>query len=211
MTAKAWAWAQPSRDQLDPATPTPAPTPSGDVVWADADTVLDQGQTGHCVGFGGAQWGNTLPVDDHFTNDDGHKLYYECKVVDGEPKQEDGSNVRSLAKVLQRRGRLKTYAFADTIDDVVRFLDASGPLIFGTDWTNDMFTPAPDGLVRPTGGTLPAVTVTSQSGISHRRNASCSSTRGVTGWGKKGIFEMSIMDAAQLLGQQGEALAAVEL
>ena len=72
-----------------PAPPQPSPTPPvapTAVVWGDTETVLDQGQTPHCVGFGSAQWGNTLPIDDHFTDADGNAIYYECKVIDGEPK-----------------------------------------------------------------------------------------------------------------------------
>lgn len=198
-----------------PAPPGPAPTPPSpapgtDVVWTDAETVLDQGQTGHCVGFGGAQWGNTLPVDDKYTNDDGHKLYYECKVLDGEPKAEDGSDVRTLAKALQARGRLKTYAFAATIDEVIAFLESSGPVIFGTDWYNDMFNPTVDGLVTPTGAIAGGHCYLAI-GYSKQRGRIRFLNSWSDGWGLKGQFEMSVTSAAYLLGGNGEGCAAVEL
>src|SRR6188474_1368171 len=72
-------------DFLQPAPPPPDPTPVGDKVWVNPDAVLDQGNTGHCVGFGWAQWGNSEPFSDDYKNADGHAIYYECKVIDGEP------------------------------------------------------------------------------------------------------------------------------
>lgn len=180
------------------------------VTWADTEQTLDQGQTPHCIGFGGAQWGNTLPVDDRYADSDGHALYYECKVLDGEPKIEDGSDVRTLAKALQARGRLKTYAFAASIDEAVAWVLAQGPVIIGSDWTNDMFSPDANGFVKPTGGVAgghcylldeydPVAMV-----LGFRNSWSAS-------WGIAGRFYMHQADAVTLFASQGEALAATEL
>jgi hypothetical protein len=133
-------------------TPTPTPTPTTDVHWADPDKVLDQGNTGHCGGFGGCQWGNTLPVDDAYTNADGDALYYEAVSIGGAPGSENGVESRWVAQALQARKRLSTYAFAKTTDEVTDWLRTKGPVMVGTDWTNDMFQPTSDGYIVPTGG-----------------------------------------------------------
>ena len=67
------------------------------------DRVLDQGSTPHCVGFGCADYGNCLPVDDEYTDADGHALYYEACEIGGYPNTEDGANVRDGLKALRAR------------------------------------------------------------------------------------------------------------
>src|SRR5690348_16251490 len=42
------AWAKVVTPYLKIPAPAPPPAPATDVVWADADAVLDQGQTPHC-------------------------------------------------------------------------------------------------------------------------------------------------------------------
>lgn len=132
-----------------PAPPEPAPTPEPDPqpvtvrAWPNNE-LRDQGQTGHCVGFSGINWGNTIGtdgVDDYFTNDDGHTLYYECKVKDGEPEQENGSTVRSLMQALQDRGRVTNYASARSIASIAEFVLNLGPVCVGTPWYEGMFNP----------------------------------------------------------------------
>jgi hypothetical protein len=195
-------------------SPTPAPTPSPGVAveWTDADDpTLDQGQTGHCVGAGGVDWLNALPVDDHLPNDELHKLYYDCKIVDGEPKQENGSTVHSLAKVLVNRGRLKTYAWASNVSEIVDFLTAHGPVIVGTDWLNDMFSPDANGFVTPTGAVAGGHCYVAV-GYSHDNDEIEFLNSWGNGWGKNGRFYMRTAMFADLLNRSGaEAMAAVEL
>lgn len=137
---------------LEKVVPIPTPVPASGVVWSDDDTVLDQGDTPHCVGFGNAQFGNTDPVNDKFTNADGDAIYYEAKVIDGEPKQEDGSSVHSGIKALKNRGRVGTYAWSTSLAEIKQWVLTSGPMVIGTDWYNDMFNPDANGFVTPTGG-----------------------------------------------------------
>jgi hypothetical protein len=194
-----------------PTPPTPPkPTPTGAVVWADNEPVLDQGQTGHCVGFGGAQWGNTLPIDDHFKDADGHAIYYECKIIDGEPKAENGSDVRSLAKVLKQRKRLSTYAFAGSVDEACAWVLAHGPVIVGTDWTNDMFHPDAQGFVKPTGAVAGGHCYI-QVGYDPDAQVLTYLNSWGASWAQNGRFKMRKADAETLFAKQGEAAAAVEL
>ncbi len=133
-------------------TPTPVPVPTA-VVWTDA-AQLDQGSTPHCIGFGWAQRFNTLEAADPdaatfagYVNADGDAIYYECKVIDGEPGQENGSQVRSGAKAMQARGKLANYAFAASVDEIKAWLLAKGPVVVGTDWLTGMDSPDAAGLV----------------------------------------------------------------
>jgi hypothetical protein len=181
-----------------------------DTSWAFPVAPLDQGETGHCVGFSMANWGINLPVQDNYTNQDGHDFYYKCKVVDGEPGAEDGSNVRAAAKVLRQMGKISNYAFASSINEIKYWLVNNGPLIIGTDWTNDMFNPDIEGIVHPTGD------------IAGGHAYLCNEVKGDTylgfqnSWGAWGLnwtgkFYMLISEFVTLFRSGGEACAAVEL
>jgi len=190
----------------------PAPSPTGDKIWADQEPILDQGQTPHCVGFDGAQWGNTLPVDDHYTNEDGHAIYYDCKVLDGQPKVENGTSVHSLARVLKNRGRLSAYAWAGDVTTISDWLRTKGPIMAGTDWHNNMFNPDSNGIIKLGGGIagghgyLLAGVETFGSALYYRIRNSWSAN-----WGMKGEARILVSDFATLLSSNGEALAALEL
>lgn len=191
------------------ATPTPTPPPPPARVWDDP-IQLDQGQTGHCVGFGWAGWGDCAPVQDRFMNADAHAIYYEAKVIDGQPRQENGSSVRSGAKAMVNRKRLGAYVFATNVDEVKQWVLTHGPVVCGTDWTQDMFNPDPDGTVHPTGrvagGHCYLMLGYDQGGDAFTFENSWGPT-----WGLQGRFRMHSADFATLLAQQGEACAGLEL
>jgi hypothetical protein len=183
------------------------PVPVTDRVW-DINFQLDQGNTGHCVGFGWAGWGDAAPVIDRYGDKDGHDIYYECKVIEGDPGGENGAYTRDGAKAMLNRGRLSIYAYANTLDDALVHLRTKGPLVVGTDWTDDMFEPDIAGFVKPTGGVA---------------GGHCYVLYGVVGttllfknswglgWGDEGSFRMTIPDFQVLLDAWGEIIASVEL
>ena len=189
-------------------TPAPPPVPVDHSPWADGEQ-LDQGQTGHCVGFGWAQWGNTLPVNDNFNDADGHSIYYECKVIDGEPGAENGSDVRSGAQAMKRRGRVDAYVFATTQADIEAWVQTKGPVVIGTNWYNDMFTPDAGGFVIPTGalagGHCYILVDWDSSDVLTFQNSWGAS------WGSDGYFKMFAGSFASLMSQQGDACAGLEL
>lgn len=189
--------------------PTPTPVPESLVEWACLIN-LDQGQTSHCVGDGWADWHNSDPVAGGYTQADADSIYYEAKAIDGEPGQEDGSQVRSGAKAMQNRGRLSAYAFASSLADVRAWLRTKGPVVFGTNWTTDMFTPDGNGYIAPTGQVEGGHCFLALADIPEEDAIMFLNSWG-TEWGLSGYFKMKTADVATLLGQEGEACAAVEL
>lgn len=223
--------ATPRLKTVSPYTP-PQPSPTPVVVWPDNEAVLDQGSYGTCVGNGLAQFLNTNPVDDKFIEGgfgDGtatqggttaRALYYETTVLDGAPDNPDGpqggqqgATVRSGAKVLVNRKRIAAYAFASTLVAVSAHIATSGPMIIGSDWTNDMFNPDAAGLVHPTGGVAGGHCYLLIGDHPDVQELEFLNSWG-PGWGVNGRFRMTYADFTALVlspNSNGEAVAAVEL
>lgn len=188
--------------------PPPPPTPVSKL-WDKTQYTLNQGNTPHCVGFGWAQWGNTNPVADMFTDTDGHNIYYECKVIDGQPNQENGSYTRSGAKAMQARGRLSVYAFANTLDAALTWVLTKGPVVVGSDFYWDMETPDVTGLVHPTGGIAGGHEYL-MVGYDGSDLITFLNSWG-TSWGVKGYFKMHKSEFQLLFDQSGELCTSIEL
>lgn len=194
---------------LGQITPTPPP-PTDTIVWSHGDQVLDQEETPHCVGFDAAAWGNVLPYNDRFTNEDGHKIYYECKVIDGEPGRENGSYIRSGAKALQNRRRLTAYAFATRVEDMIEWVRTKGPIMVGTAWYTGMFYPDDKHYVKAT-GYMEGGHAYCLIGHSQSEAAFIFLNSWGRSYGNNGIFKMKVADFAPLLADDGEACVALEL
>jgi len=175
--------------------------------WEVGEETLDQGSTPHCVGFGWAGWGNCAPIDDGWMNDDGHAIYYECKAIDGDPKGENGSYVRSGAKAMKNRGRLSAYAFG-SLNDARTFVLSQGPAVIGIDWYDGMFYPDASGVIEPTGGYAGGHCVLLYG--ADDEYAYIQNSWG-EGWGISGCCKMRWDALAVAFGRYGEACAAVEL
>lgn len=175
---------------------------------------LSQGDTPHCVGFSMANWGINLPIQDAYTNDDGHKFYYLCKKIDGDANPdgtpaETGSSVRTAAKVLKNLSKIDAYAFAPDMASIKWWMLNKGPLIAGTIWTEDMFTPDADNLVHPTGTVagghaylLNEWTLDNRIGIQNSWGNQ---------WGKNGKAYITAAEFEKIFKYNGEAMAAVEI
>lgn len=189
----------------------PKPAPTGDTTpgW-DLKIQLDQGQTGHCVGFGWAGWVNATPVEGNFQNADGHAIYYECKVIDGEPLAENGSYVRSGALALRNRGRLAAFAFAENTNEIDDWINNNGPVVVGTAWTDDMFNPDSNGLVKPTGAVAGGHCYLMLEKVDADDTYVFQNSWGAS-WGHNGRFKMKRSDFGSLLADSGEACCAAEL
>jgi hypothetical protein len=176
----------------------------------DLKIQLDQGQTGHCVGFGWTGWVDAMPVEGNLQNADGHAIYYECKVIDGEPLAENGSYVRSGALALRNRGRLAAFAFAKNTTEIDDWINTHGPVVVGTSWTNDMFNPDAKGYVKPTGGVAGGHCYLMLERVDDEDAYVFQNSWGAS-WGQNGRFRMKRSDFGSLLQDSGEACCAAEL
>jgi hypothetical protein len=134
--------------------------PDVTVFHADEAPILDQGQVGGCVGFTGADVLNTdffkAVRDDHnsgnyFNDDDGLRFYHDATVSDSirgtYPPDDTGSTGLGLAKALKKAGLIKSYQHCFSWDQYLTAL-AKQPVCLGTLWTNSMFKPDKNGVVK---------------------------------------------------------------
>jgi len=173
--------------------------------WASR-RVLDQGREPECVGFAWAHWGISTPVEDPWTNLMGRAIYRDCKLLDG--NSEPGSTVRSGAKAMLKRGRIKTYFFAASVDEALDFVARFGPVVFGSVWTEGMFKPSLFGhIIRPTGAVAGGHAYLID-GV-ERLYARIHQSWGVE-WGDGGECRIRISHLKEIFAAGGEACAATE-
>jgi hypothetical protein len=132
--------------------------------WRPPVVRLDQGDTSACVGFAAENWiGTTQAADtivDPVTNAAALEIYADCKAVDGMPGL-DGTSDRFLAQTLLAENRITRYLWAQTMSEILLWISYVGPVMVGTQWTQDMFAPQPTlvdslrrYLLRPTGSVV---------------------------------------------------------
>jgi len=209
-----WMRAQPHTPPGPPPPgPPPGPAPLTSVVWAQ----LDQGQTGRCVSYG---WCHLCDSDDITHTMDGFddayaiQLYHDIKVAEGDPTGDPagqaGAYVGTGAKILQARGRLKTYVSARTTAEITQWNLTRGPVVVGTSWHDGMFRPDASGLIVPTGPVVGGHCyvidgVDVPAGMYYGQNSWSEN------WGVKGHFRIRISDFAALLADNGDAYATTEI
>jgi hypothetical protein len=180
--------------------------------WDFPGVALNQGDKPFCVGFSGADFGINLPIQDLFSNQTGIDFYKKCKVLDGEPGQENGSSMRTLAKVLRAEGIIKGYAFAPTISIVRWWLLNRGPMPVGTVWTDSMFTPDKDNIIHVEGEAMGghAYLLNEVKYINGVAHFGLQNSWGYE-WGNNGGSYISMTDFQKLMMARGECIAAVEV
>jgi hypothetical protein len=190
--------------------------------------VLDQGQTGTCVGHGWRGWFENEPTF-HGASDgpDAFTIYRRAVLLDElldndsdatapQDQLQSGSTVRAGAKAMQEAGLIGSYVWASMakqIADYVTRMDGS-PVVVGTNWYRGMFRPDAQGRVKMTGGVAGGHcwVVNWWDG----RLFQC-----YTSWGQDfglkdadgigGVFLLSTGQLDRLIREQGEACCGVEI
>jgi hypothetical protein len=114
---------------------------------------LDQGQEGSCVGHGWAHRVNAEPHRHNLTHEDALTFYHQAQKLDAWPGEDyEGTSVLAGAQAVKRDGYLNVYRWARTLDEILLALAHEGPVVAGTPWLQDMFTPDAGGFLRVSGG-----------------------------------------------------------
>jgi len=129
----------------------------------------------------------------------------------------EGSSTRGLMKALIKLGLVSDYQWAKDAETLVANILARGPILAGTNWHRDMFTPDREGFLHPEGPVDGG-----HEWIAHgaNRNKPCpdgskGACRMMNSWGPKwngdGHGWLSFKDLDFLIKSRGEAVTATEI
>jgi hypothetical protein len=175
--------------------------------------VLDQGQTPHCVGFAWAGFLEAAPHMHQLTNEDAHGFYRLAQQNDEwEGENYDGTSTRGGAKALQSLGLIEgEYVWAQTEDDVWKFVLTRGPVVAGTTWLTGFMATDSKGYLNLTGGEEGGhdwLII----GASNSRQAYRMQNSWGEGWGEKGRAWVRRADFKTLLESLGgDCCSAIEV
>ena len=172
-------------------------------------SILDQGDTGHCVGFGTAGACNADDanhVASGLTDADAHALYYAAKVIEGDPMGEDGAYVRDGLKAAKDAGLIDAYSLLRTKDEVQDWLEHHGPVVVGSDWLTGMDSPDAQGFVTA-GGRIRGGHCYYANGDT--KGLDCVNSWG-DGWAKGGRFYFDSGNFDELMGYDFESWAVTQ-
>jgi hypothetical protein len=173
----------------------------------------DQGNTPQCVAYAWTHWLEDGPVGQRGPAPvvPPAAIYKEAQAVDEWPGSDyDGTSVRAGAKVLQARGFISTYTWAQTFSDIREALLEVGPVVVGTNWYETMFDPDEAGLIH-IGGSIAGGHAYVYDGISVPHMLVRIKNSWGRGWSNNGFAYISFADAERLLHEDGEAALAVEI
>lgn len=195
---------------------------------------LDQGSSSQCVGYSNRHKLAAAPI--MVTTGRGlsaFEIYHGAQMNDEWPGESyDGTSVRGAFKFLSSLGYLKSYVWAQSVEECHKFLhDGWGTIVVGTDWYDAMFDPNAKGFVRPTGAmagghayhlfwsvaldsTSHRVTDLALADPTHSEvwfQNSWGTNWGIRLNGQYGCFKMTWADFQKLIDDYGEAGAGIEV
>jgi hypothetical protein len=190
-----------------------------DKTWAlPRSKFLDQGQTPECTGFSAAHDLSASPSAlSHVDAGLAHQIYLEARRDDEWPGEDyEGSSVLGATRALSELGFSGEYRWAgaggsEPGEDVALALSHVGPVVFGTDFTDDMFDLV-NGVWVPTGGVAgghayasrwvaASKTAQKRHGVAPRANDTLigGPNSWGTSWGARGEWAMWLSDMRTLL------------
>lgn len=138
-------------------------------------------------------------------------LYKEAKKVDEWPGENyDGTSVRAGAKVLQSRGLIGEYHWAQNLDALIYAVLELGPVVVGSNWYAGMSQPDAQGLMHLT-GELQGGHAWDINGVNVTKGEFRMKQSWEDLWGIKAHARISFADMAQLINENAEACLATEV
>lgn len=184
--------------------------------WIVPGPVLDQGGTSQCVAYSGGKYLMAHPVVNAVP--DLSTLYRDCQRVDEWPGEDyDGTSVRALMKVFKARGLVSEYRWAFDMPTLVAALLERGPVVVGTSWHLDMFTPDTYGYIYPEGQIVGGHAYLLVACNMRRKNSdgTTGAVRMINSWGPRwgdgGRAWITLQSLESLLWDNGEAAMATEI
>jgi hypothetical protein len=188
--------------------------------------VWDQGFSSRCVEYSSLKYLEAGPVRNiknvPFKPGGGGEFdfYHQCQLVDEWPGTNyDGTSVRAAMKVLQEHGFIGEYRWAWDVGTIVNFLLSTGPMVFGTLWTDSMFDVTTKGFIdvqaKPEG-----IGGHAYLGVGANTTLKCpDGTKGAirilnswgAGWGQDGRAWLPLSQLDILMKEDGEAACAMEI
>lgn len=211
-----------SRDSRDHLFALSAPTPPTQLTerfWFTS-AAYDQGQVPQCVAYAGVKMLDSGPVRNlksklPFSFND---LYNECQQVDewaGTPH--DGTSVRALFKILQKKGYITQYQWAFDVQTIINYVLTTGPMVVGTYWADSMWNTDSKGFIRLGGRVVGghSYMIKGVNTLSKCSDESIGAFRIINSWGSSwgvnGCASISFKDFKNLLAADGEAATATEI
>jgi len=174
---------------------------------------LDQGRTSECVGYGSrlllCMTPVPVPLD---VGPSAQDIYMLATEMDDDPNNthdpNSGTSVRAGMRALQQFGRVGSYVWASSSDEVANWILRHGPVGLGIQWHAGMDRLDADGYVHPTGpirgGHFLIAYGTDTVTRTHRLANSWRD------WGLGGDCLLTYDDLDWLLEHDGEAVSATE-
>lgn len=105
--------------------------------------VMDQGPTSSCVGHACSLLISSAPRMQ--AKPDPFIVYKKARMIDEFPDDQPGTSVRAGMQTLRNLGLIKSFHWAESVDDIKRYLCTIGPIVFGTPWYDSMMFPKSGG------------------------------------------------------------------
>ena len=186
------------------------------ILWGHSAPVLDQGQVGSCTGNALAQWLNTDFAQKLrkgvLAEADALKIYSLGTQLDSipgsYPPDDTGSSGLAVCKAGVKLGYLSAYKHSFGFDALLLTLQHT-PVIVGTEWLKNMFTPnQTTGFIRATGAVAGGHEYLVL-GCDMENEFITMLNSWASTWGQNGRAKISFKDFEKLLAAQGDVTVPV--
>jgi C1A family cysteine protease len=183
--------------------------------------IYDQGGTSQCVSYATKKYLTAGPVTNPLSKHpwDFQQFYDLCQDNDEWPGDSyEGTSIRAAFKVAKAAGLISEYNWGFDEPTVRSYVGFISPMVAGTYWYLDMFTPDRWGYIHPTGplaGGHAYLLVGLDPGRKHPLTGHMGAYRLANaygpGWGQQGRAWISFEHMAQLIENWGECALAQEI